>query len=104
MTNDGFWMGRMKMEKWFPIRISDMDFKPAHYADKSSREFYQIGMSSNASGISIYLMTIKDKTYLQERYGASIGKAKVTGYCIRFKTIKDIHLEVLEAAIQDGIK
>ena len=75
-----------------------------HYADKSSREFYQIGMSSNASGISIYLMTIKDKTYLQERYGASIGKAKVTGYCIRFKTIKDIHLEVLEAAIQDGIK
>lgn len=75
-----------------------------HYADKSSREFYQIGMSSNASGISIYLMTIKDKTYLLETYGASIGKAKVTGYCIRFKTIKDIHLEVLEAAIQDGIR
>ncbi len=74
------------------------------YADNSMREFYQIGMSANTSGISIYLLAIKDKKYLLETYGGSIGKAKVTAYCINFKTIEGIHIDVLESAIKDGIK
>jgi hypothetical protein len=74
------------------------------YADGTTREFYQIGMSANTTGISVYILGIKDKTYLAKTYGKKLGKASVTGYCIKFKTLKDINIELLEAAIRDGVK
>ena len=74
------------------------------YADGTIREFYQIGLSSNKTGISIYILGIEDKKYLTETYGKDLGKAKVTGYCIRFKTLKDINTDVLEAAIAFGFE
>jgi hypothetical protein len=73
------------------------------YADGKTREFYQIGMSANKTGISVYILGIKDKTYLARTYGKKIGKASVTGYCIKFKTLKDININVLKAAIQYGV-
>lgn len=73
------------------------------YADGSHRDFYQIGLSANTSGISVYILGIEDKAYLARTYGERIGKAKVTGYCIRFRALKDIDVAVLEAAIRDGI-
>jgi hypothetical protein len=72
------------------------------YADGTTREFYQIGLSANTTGISVYIMGLKDKTYLTKTYGKKIGKASVTGYCIKFKTLKDINRDVLEAAIRYG--
>jgi len=74
------------------------------YADGTTREFYQIGLSANTAGISVYIMGLTDKTYLAETYGKEIGKASVTGYCIRFKKLKDINLNVLEAAIRYGVE
>ncbi|WP_126652035.1 DUF1801 domain-containing protein [Chryseobacterium aureum] len=74
------------------------------YAGGKTRDFYQIGMSANTTGISIYIMNISDKTYLSKTYGAKIGKASVTGYCIKFKALKDINIEALQAAILEGIK
>jgi hypothetical protein len=71
------------------------------YADGKTKEFYKIGMSANTSGISVYILGIDDKTYLAKTYGKKIGKATVTGYCIKFKTLKDINIEILEAAIRD---
>src|SRR5205085_5646889 len=55
------------------------------YADGTTKEFYQIGLSANTAGISVYILGIKDKTYLSKTYGKKLGKAKVTGYCVRFK-------------------
>ena len=72
------------------------------YADGTTREFYQIGLSANKTGISVYILGIEDKKYLVETYGEDLGKASVTGYCIRFKTLKDINIDVLEAAIRYG--
>lgn len=74
------------------------------YADGKTKEFYQIGISANTTGISVYIMGIQDKKYLPEHYAKAIGKASVTGYCIKFKTLKDINIDTLEAAIQDGVK
>ena len=74
------------------------------YADGTTREFYQIGISANKTGISVYILGIKDKKYLAQTYGKKLGKAGVTGYCIRFKTLKDINVEVLEAAIRYGVE
>ena len=74
------------------------------YADGSTREFYQIGLSANSTGISVYIMGIEDKKYLAETFGNEIGKASVTGYCIKFKGLRDINVETLEAAIRFGFK
>src|SRR5437667_1186327 len=74
------------------------------YADGTTREFYQIGLSANKTGISVYILGIEDKKYLAETYGKELGKASVTGYCIRFKTLKDINIDVLEAAIRFGVE
>ncbi len=73
------------------------------YADGKTKEFYQIGMSANTSGISVYILGIEDKTYLSRTYGATLGKASISGYCIKFKSLKSIHTDVLAAAIRDGI-
>ena len=73
------------------------------YADGRTREFYQIGLSANTAGISVYIMGLDDKTYLAETYGGELGKASVTGYCIKFSALRNIKVDVLEAAIRDGI-
>lgn len=73
------------------------------YADGKTREFYQIGISANTSGISVYIMGIKDKKYLADTYGKQLGKADVTGYCIKFRALKNINIEILETAIRDGV-
>ena len=74
------------------------------YADGTTKEFYQIGLSANTTGISVYVMGIKDKKYLAQTYGKKLGKASVTGYCIKFKTIKDINIDILQSAIRDGVE
>jgi hypothetical protein len=73
------------------------------YADGKTKEFYQIGLSANTTGISVYVMGIEDKEYLPQTYGKAIGKASVTGYCIKFRSLKDIHLDILDDAVQDGV-
>jgi Domain of unknown function (DU1801) len=78
-------------------------FYTIKYADGTTREFYQIGLSANTTGISVYILGLKDKTYLTKTYGKKLGKASVTGYCIKFKTLKDIHIDVLESAIRNGV-
>jgi len=75
-----------------------------NYADGKSKEFFQVGISANTTGISVYILGLTDKTYLSKTYGKKLGKASVTGYCIKFKTIKDIHLDVLEDAIRYGFE
>lgn len=77
-------------------------FQTMSYADGKTREFYQIGLSANTSGISVYILGIGDKTYLAQTYGKTLGKASVTGYCIKFKALKDIQTDVLAAAIRYG--
>ena len=73
------------------------------YADGSSREFYRIGLSANTTGISVYVLGLDDKTYLARTYGGSIGKARVTGYCIKFRHLAAINVDVLQAAIHYGM-
>lgn len=74
------------------------------HADGKTKDFYQVGLSSNTAGISVYIMGIKDRTYLPQTYGTRLGKASVTGYCIKFKRLKDINLEILDEAIHDGVR
>src|ERR1700689_880610 len=79
-------------------------FHTIKYADGKTKEFFQIGVSGNKTGISVYILGIKDKKYLAQTYKKTLGKASVTGYCIKFKTLKDINISVLEAAIRYGFE
>ena len=72
------------------------------YANGTEKEFYRVGLSANTSGISVYVMGLADKKALADNFGSTIGKASVTGYCIKFKSIKDVDLAVLKSAIQYG--
>ena len=74
-----------------------------HYASGDTRAFYKIGISANTSGISVYVMGLKDKHYLSKTYGSRLGKAKITGYCIKFKSVKDVDLGVLEEFVADAM-
>lgn len=79
-------------------------FYTIQYADGTTREFYRIGLSANTTGISVYILGIDDKTFLAKTYGKKLGKASVTGYCIKFKTLKDINIDILEDAIRYGLR
>jgi hypothetical protein len=74
------------------------------YADGKTREFYQVGISANTTGISVYILGLEDKKYLAATYGKGLGKASVSGYCIKFKTLKDVNRDILQTAIRDGIE
>ncbi len=74
------------------------------YADGKTRSFYRIGMSANTTGISIYILGIENKEYLKETFGKELGKANVSGYCIKFKALKDINLQALKSALQFGFE
>lgn len=73
------------------------------HADGRTREFYQVGISANTAGLSVYIMGLPDRTYLATTYGAALGKATVTGYCIKFRTLGNIDVDVLTSALRDGI-
>ena len=73
------------------------------YADGKTKPFYQVGISANSTGISVYIRGLDDKKYLPDTYAKTIGKATVTGYCIKFKKLTDIHIDILVAAIKDGV-
>ena len=75
-----------------------------NYADGKTKEFYQIGISANTAWISVYILGLDDKKYLSEKFGKEIGKATITGYCIKFKTLADINLGVLQNAIHHGVE
>ncbi len=74
------------------------------YTDGKTKDFYQVGMSANTTGISIYILGIEDKNHLAQTYAKKLGKASVSGYFIKFKTLKDINIDILEAAIRDGLR
>ncbi|MCB9233731.1 MAG: DUF1801 domain-containing protein [Bacteroidia bacterium] len=74
------------------------------YANGKTKEFYQIGISANTTGISVYVLGLEDKTWLAKTFGKTLGKASVTGYCIKFKSLKEIDVAVLEAAIRSGLE
>jgi hypothetical protein len=48
-------------------------------------------------------MGLDDKQYLATTYGDSLGKATVTGYCIKFRTLDAVNVERLTVALRDGI-
>jgi len=79
-------------------------FQIMKLAGGKTREFYQIGISANTAGISVYILGIEDKKYLAETYGKELGKASVSGYCIKFKTLKAVNMAVLKAAMRYGIE
>ncbi|MBS1779935.1 MAG: DUF1801 domain-containing protein [Bacteroidetes bacterium] len=74
------------------------------YANGTTKDSFRIGISANKTGISVYILGIKDKAYLAQTFGKDLGKASVTGYCIKFKSLKDINLDILEAAILFGLE
>ncbi|MGQ2984257.1 DUF1801 domain-containing protein [Flavobacterium sp.] len=69
------------------------------YADGTTREFYRIGLSANTVGISVYVMGLEDKDLLRNTLSDRLGKATVTGYCIKFKKLADIDVAVLMEAV-----
>ena len=73
------------------------------YAGGKTREFYRIGLSANTTGISVYVMGLDDKKYLANTYGKKLGKASVSGYCIKFKSVKDVNLEVLKELFSEQL-
>ncbi|AVP96853.1 hypothetical protein C7S18_06395 [Ahniella affigens] len=73
------------------------------YADGTVKPFYQIGISANATGLSVYVMGIDDRRYLPGKYSGTIGKANVTGYCVKFRALKDVHIDVLTNLLRDGL-
>src|SRR4249919_2860676 len=79
-------------------------FQTIKYADGKTREFYQIGICATTTGISVYIIGIEDKKYLAQTYRKKLGKASVSGYCIKFKTLKDINIDTLEAAVRYGVE
>jgi hypothetical protein len=74
------------------------------YANGKTKEWFRIGISANKTGVSVYILGVEDKAFLAKTYGKALGKASVTGYCIKFRSLKDINIDVLTEAIRFGLE
>jgi hypothetical protein len=97
-------MEKTRMEKTVSNPNIGYGSQTIQYANGKIKEFYQIGISGNTTGTSVYIMGVNDKKYLAQTFGKELGKASVTGYCIKFKTLTDINIDMLKAAMQYGIE
>ena len=79
-------------------------FYTIKYANGTTKDFFQIGMGANTTGIFVHILGIKDKTYLAQAYGKKLGKASISSYAIKFKTLKDINIDMLIKAVQYGVE
>jgi hypothetical protein len=73
------------------------------YANGSARKLYRLGLSANTTGISIYVMGLDDRKYLAQAYGPRLGKASVTGYCVKFRQLSDLDPGALEDLLRFGL-
>ncbi len=98
---------------WFDYGINDegkvvtnptigYGLQTLHYAKGETKEFFQIGICATTTGISIYLIGIKDKNILKETFAPSIGKATITGYCVKYKRFSELTPESLTKLILFG--
>lgn len=79
-------------------------FQTLRYADGKTRDFYQIGLSANTTGTSVYILGVEDRKHLAATWGKTIGKASVTGYCVKFKTLDGVNADILEEMIRYGVE
>ena len=73
--------------------------KAIEYAGGDIREFYKIGLSANTTGVSVYFIGMKEKKYLSETYGKKLGRAQITGYCVKFRHLEDVNIDTLEEMV-----
>lgn len=72
-----------------------------HYIYKSGREgdWFCIGLASNKQYISLYGVAGQIA-----KYADKLPQAKLGGGCIRFKSIKDVDLHVVEEIVREAAK
>ena len=73
------------------------------YSGGKTKSFIK-SVSAQTRGNFGFILSVSLIKYLAEMYGKKIGKASVTGYCIKFKTLEDINIDILEAAIRFGVE
>lgn len=71
-----------------------------HYANGTVKPFYKLGISANSVGISMYIFGLRNKHWLKNNFGETLGKAAISNYCIKFKSLKHIQQSVLEEIIK----
>jgi hypothetical protein len=66
-----------------------------NYSNGTTSSMYQIGLSVNNKGFSIYLLGLSKSINIKEVFTSNIGKAKITGYCIKFNRLSEINMQIL---------
>jgi hypothetical protein len=83
-------------------RIGYGSFLKKH-KDGTATELYQIGLSVNAKGMSVYIMDPKKYPFSTSLFGDKIGAALIQSNYIRFKSLEHIDLNVLFEAVRYGL-
>lgn len=74
------------------------------FSNGVSKKLFQVGISANTGGISIYLLGLPKTSNLKSTFGAALGQAQITGYCIKFKSTRKINTECLIEGINQLYK
>ena len=69
-------------------------------SDKTQVEWFIVGLTRQKNYFSLYVNAVEGKTYLAERYGPRLGKAKIGKSSISFGKRADINLDVLREMIE----
>jgi hypothetical protein len=73
------------------------------YPNGRERDWFRIGVASNASYISLYVSAGDGKGYLAERFKKALPKANIGKCCVRFKRLTDVDEAALAKLIRDGV-
>ena len=84
------------------IRSGMLGYGPYHYVYASGREgdSARIGLASQKNYISLYVSCTPDGKYLAESYARKLPRASIGKSCIRFRSLRDVDLDVIEELIR----
>ena len=88
------------------IRAGMIGYGSFHYKYASGREgdWCAVALASQKNYISVYICATSDGKYVAEKYARELGKVSVGKSCIRFKSVADVNLGVMQKALRDGAK
>jgi len=86
------------------IQSGMLAYGPVHLTYPSGREvdWFKIGLASNASYISLYVMATNGRGYVAEQYRDKLPKAKIGKSCVTFKKLDDLDQKALTALLKEA--
>ena len=100
------WQPALPVKLWHSMGFDIIGYGSVTYARRSRQaaQWFIIGLAAHKTYFSLYLWGVVDGRYLTEVLGQRLGQVKVGKSCLNFKSLEDLNLSAVEAAVGQAVE